>query len=148
MRDDIFSNWRLIYMGKMDPAQYRKLMETLALKGTKKENQRKYKTIIQELGEREITLSDIAEHNKLPGLMEMVGDKTMTLSDLAMLQVYAKIILTGDIKAAEFLRDTVGEKPTTQVELSQQASPLTEMSKEDLVVLAEAFKDMKGEDEK
>lgn len=132
---------------KMDPAQYRKLMESLALKGTKKENRRKYKTIIQELGEREITLSDIAQKVKLPGLMEMLGNNVMTLDDLTVLRMYARAIETGDVKAAEFLRDTAGEKPTTQVELTQPVSPLAEMSKEDLVTLAEVFKEMKGDDE-
>lgn len=59
-----------------------------------------------------------------------------TLIAVSMIQAAAN----GDVKAATWLRDTVGEKPTDKVEASIQSNPLdkklAELSPEELKVLA------------
>ena len=61
------------------------------------------------------------------------------MDEAGILQQYAKAILGQDTKAMEFLRDTAGEKPSTQVDLSTDESGLSKMSLDDLMALKEAL---------
>lgn len=121
---------------------YNKRMEKQNLIGTPTKRRRKYKEIVKELGKRQITLNDIASpdlNGKYPGFLDMMKETSMTMDEAGILQQYAKAILGQDTKAMEFLRDTAGEKPSTQVDLSTDESGLSKMSLDDLMALKEAL---------
>lgn len=118
-------------------------MEALNAKFTKKEARKKYSEIVKELGERHITLSDIDNNfnGKERGFIDMLNNTSMTMDDVLVLQQYAKAILHQDTRAAEFLRDTAGEKPSTQVDLSATTEGgLSKMSLEELKELRDLLK--------
>lgn len=122
---------------------YNKQMEALNAKFTKKEARKKYSEIVKELGERHITLSDIDNNfsGKERGFIDMLNNTSMTMDDVLVLQQYAKAILHQDTRAAEFLRDTAGEKPSTQVDLSATTEGgLSKMSLEELKELRDLLK--------
>ena len=63
----------------------------------------------------------------------MMEETEMTLDDVVILQQYAKAIINQDTKAAEFIRDTKGEKPATTVDMSvDNKSQIEQMSDEEL----------------
>ena len=89
-----------------------KAMEAHALLGTKTQRRKKYKEIIKELGQRNITFQDIAndisDSPKYKGFLDMLKSTPgFTFDDVVILQQYARAITDGDTKAATFLRDTV-----------------------------------------
>jgi hypothetical protein len=57
----------------------------------------------------------LAKSNVLPELLEQVNLDDISLTDLVMLSQAAKAIEDGDTKAAVFLRDSAGCKPTDKV---------------------------------
>lgn len=118
---------------------YATKMENHYLFGDKKAIHKKWKNIVSELSDREITLEDICnpESNKQLGLLEVVKDQKMSLGDLALLRQYGEAILNGSTRAAEFLRDTMGEKPTTQIDMNVEEKGLKKMSYEELLELKE-----------
>lgn len=125
---------------------YNSLRESLNLKGTKKERRRKYKQIISELGIRNITMEDIAKGlgDKEPGFINMMHETDMTLDEAVVLQQYAKAIINQDTRAAEFLRDSVGEKPSQQLDInSTDESGLSKMSYEELIEFRDLLKSKK-----
>lgn len=132
-------------MSKSDRS-YNSLRESLNLKGTKKERRRKYKQIISELGIRNITMEDIAKGlgDKEPGFINMMHETDMTLDEAVVLQQYAKAIINQDTRAAEFLRDSVGEKPSQQLDInSTDESGLSKMSYEELIEFRDLLKSKK-----
>lgn len=132
-------------MSKSDRS-YNGLRESLNLKGTKKERRRKYKQIISELGIRNITMEDIAKGlgDKEPGFINMMHETDMTLDEAVVLQQYAKAIINQDTRAAEFLRDSVGEKPSQQLDInSTDESGLSKMSYEELIEFRDLLKSKK-----
>lgn len=134
-------------MSKSDRS-YNGLRESLNLKGTKKERRRKYKQIISELGIRNITMEDIATGlgDKEPGFINMMHETDMTLDEAVVLQQYAKAIINQDTRAAEFLRDSVGEKPSQQLDINTtDESGISQMSYEELIELRDLLKNKKEE---
>ena len=118
-------------------------MENAALKGSKSYRRRKYRSIIKELGERNITLDDISRGlgKKEPGFLDLLKSTNATLDDAVILQQYAKAIVDQDTKAATFLRDTAGEAPKQQVEVESVGGGLSEMSLDELLALKKAIEE-------
>lgn len=127
---------------------YNKRMEQINLQGTKKARRKKYKAIIEEMGARGITLVDLANNlkGKDKGFLDMKKETGMTLDEAVVVQQYAKAIVDKDTRAAEFLRDSVGEKPSQQIDLNGEVSGLSSMPLEDLLELRDLLKDIKKED--
>ena len=126
---------------------YNKKMEKQNLLGTPKQRRKKYKEIVKEMGARQITLDDISKddmNGKLPGFLDMMDKTGMTMDEAAILQQYSKAIIDRDTKAVEFLRDTVGEKPSQQLDInSTDESGLSKMSYEELIELRDLLKSKK-----
>lgn len=126
--------------------QYNKAQETRNLIGTPKQRRKKYAHIVKELGARGITLEDISKddlNGKYVGFLDMMRETGMTMDEAVVMQQYSKAIIDRDTKSAEFLRDTVGEKPSTQIDMRTEASGLSEMALEDLLELRDLLKSQK-----
>jgi hypothetical protein len=125
----------------MDNKRYNTTRERIARLGTPTEVKKKMKQIAIELGARHITLQDIATQDfngKSRGFIDMMDKTGMTMDDVVMLQAYSKAIIDRDIKAAEFIRDTKGEKPSTTVDMSvHDKSPIEQMSDKELAAYKE-----------
>ena len=111
---------------------YNKHMESQNLRGTPTARRKKYAAIVKEMGVRGITLSDIAHDEKQQGFYDMMKECNMTLDERVVLQQYSKAIIDRDTRAAEFLRDTAGEKPSTQLEVTGDENGLSKMSLDEL----------------
>lgn len=125
---------------------YNKRMEKLNLVGSAKQRRKKYKDIVKELGAREITLADIAADNfngKTKGFLDMMDETGMTMDEAVVMQQYAKAIIDKDTKSAEFIRDTAGEKPSTQLDMTMDGGGLSKMSLEELLELRDLLKEQK-----
>ena len=120
----------------MDNKKYNGMMERINRIGTSKERRKKYKHIVEELGSRGITLNDISDENfngKSRGFIDMIKNEKMTMDEVVVLQQYAKAIIQQDTKAAEFIRDSVGEKPSSTVNMNvEEKSALESMTLEEL----------------
>lgn len=131
---------------------YNAKMERINRIGTSKDRRKKYKHIVEELGARGITLCDISNENfngKSRGFIDMLKQEKMTMDEVVVLQQYAKAIINQDTKAAEFIRDSVGEKPSTVVDMSvSEKSAIEQMSTEELNQMYETMKKLKTELEK
>ncbi len=124
--------------------RYNKLRETNALKANGKARRKKYKDIIKDLGECQISLDDIASGKKTDGFLYLLDKNGATFDEMVVLQQYSKAIVDRDTKSAEFLRDSVGEKPSTQVDLNGTVeSGISQMSKEELIELRDLLKKQK-----
>lgn len=119
---------------KNSAKSYRTLMENINLNGSKKELHRKWGVIVKELSAREISFKDIndPESPKQRGLMDLAKSQKMTIGDLVILRQCAEAIEKGNVRSAEFLRDTMGEKPSTQIDINDDTSVLSKMSLEEL----------------
>lgn len=128
----------------MDNKRYNTMRERIARQGTPAQVKKKMKQIAIELGQRNITLKDIASTDfggKSRGFIDMMDNTGMTMDDVVMLQAYSKAIIDRDIKAAEFIRDTKGEKPSTTVDMTiGDKSPIEQMSDEELKAYSELLK--------
>ena len=121
------------------------MREANALKAAHKANRRKYKDIIKELGKCQISLEDIASGKKTEGFLYLLDENGATFDEMVVLQQYSKAIVDRDTKSAEFLRDSVGEKPSTQVDLTtKDESGLSQMSLEELREFRDMLKKQKG----
>ena len=78
-------------------------------------SQRHYRTIVRELSDRQIPLNLLSDESKAKGLAQMLEEDVCSLSELVILGQFAKAIDDSDTRAAEFLRDTAGYKPQTDV---------------------------------
>lgn len=125
---------------------YNKRREALTIQGTKKQRRKKYKEIVKELGVRNITLENIAKEEKMPGFLDMLDKTNATLDDAVIIQQYAKAVIQQDTKAAEFIRDTAGEKPSTQVDITGDETGLSKLSLDDLMELRELLKNSQKTD--
>ena len=127
---------------------YNKRMEQLNLQGTKKQRRKKYAHIIKEMGVRNITLEDVANGlgDKEKGFLDMMNKTGMTMDETVVLQQYAKAIIHQDTRSAEFLRDTAGEKPSTQIDLTSDEGGLSKMSLEELKELKALLQELKKEE--
>lgn len=124
-------------------AQHNAAMERRASAGTSADRKRRYKNIIQDLGNREISLNDLAEGTKIHGALDCVLSNGGTLDELVILRQYSKAIVDADTRAAEFLRDTSGQKPTTSVDLATNNGGLQDMSLEELTAFREELEAVK-----
>lgn len=121
------------------------MREANALKGSSKARRKKYRDIIKDMGDCEITLADISKGEKLDGLAYLLDKNGATLDEYVVLQQYSNAIYDRSTKAAEFLRDTAGEKPSTQVDLNGSVETgLSTMSTEELIELRDLLKQQKG----
>jgi hypothetical protein len=129
----------------MNNKQYNSQRERIARQGTPTTVKKKMKQIAQELGARHITLQNIADQDfggKSRGFIDMMEETEMTLDDVVILQQYAKAIINQDTKAAEFIRDTKGEKPATTVDMSvDNKSPIETMTDKELAEYKRLLKD-------
>lgn len=122
---------------------YNKRMEKQALTGTPKQKRKKYKEIVKEMGARGITLEDISKGlgKKEKGFLDMMKETEMSMDEVVVMQQYAKAIIDQDTRSAEFLRDTVGEKPSTQIDVNDVSeNGLSQMSIEELKELRDLLK--------
>lgn len=123
---------------------HRARMERINIVGTKAQRRKKYKDILKEIGARNITFSNISNDEKMLGLMDVFDQKEGTMDELAALKIMS-IVLSGadrdSLKAFEIVRDTVGEKPSNNVELAITKSPLDGMTTEELRELLEMYRD-------
>lgn len=117
--------------------------QNLALYGTKAQQHKRFKNIAKELSDRHISLGDIADPNspKQYTLMDIAQQEGMTLGEMTVLRQYAKAIYEGDTRAAEFVRDTAGEKPTQDVTVVSEKSPIESLSDEELLLLINKLKE-------
>lgn len=120
-------------------------LENLNFYGNKTQMKKRFRDIVKDLGSRDITLEDILnpESKKQLGLKEVLKDNQATLNDLVILQQFSKAILESDTRAAEFLRDTAGEKPSTQLDVTSTQNPISNLSDSDLAALVEGLRSMK-----
>lgn len=129
----------------MNNKQYNATRERIARNGTPTQVKKKMKQIAIELGARNITLQNIAQQDfggKSRGFIDMMEETEMTLDDVVVLQQYAKAIINQDTKAAEFIRDTKGEKPATTVDMSvDNKSPIEKMDDKELAEYKRLLKD-------
>lgn len=124
-------------------AQHNAAMERRAAMGTSADRKRRYKNIIQDLGTREISLNDLAEGTKNLGVLDCILSNGGTLDEYVILQQYSKAIVEADTRAAEFLRDTSGQKPTTSVDLATNNGALSDMTLEELTAFREELEAVK-----
>lgn len=124
---------------------YNKQMEAHNLRGSSAVRRKKYATIVKEMGLRNITLEDIAHDEKQKGFYDMMRENNMTLDEMVVLQQYSKAIIDRDTRSAEFIRDTAGEKPSTQIDLSTEDNGLSKMSLEELRELKSALLSLKNQ---
>ena len=129
----------------MNNKQYNATRERIARNGTPTQVKKKMRQIAIELGARNITLQNIADQDfggKSRGFIDMMEETEMTLDDVVVLQQYAKAIINQDTKAAEFIRDTKGEKPATTVDMSvDNKSPIEKMDDKELAEYKRLLKD-------
>lgn len=107
-------------------------MEKLNRLGNKAARRKKYKEIIKEMGARNITLDNISHGEKIPGMIDLMNETNMTMDEFVILGQYSKAILDRDTRASEFLRDSVGEKPSNVIDINSEDNGLSKMSLEDL----------------
>lgn len=107
-------------------------LESNRLYGSKVSRNKKWATITKELGERNISMKDIYEGKKAEGVKEVFGDNQFTLAEATILGQYLKSIYDQDTRAAEFVRDTAGEKPKVQLEVENKGNPFEGVSTEEL----------------
>lgn len=135
----IYRRRNYIPMSNKKQAQYNGLREYLAKVGTKSQRRKKYRAIIEELGQRNISLDDLQDpfnSAKSRGFIDLLDTTDATLDDLVVLQQYANAIIDRDTRSAEFLRDTSGQKPTADINVNATANPLSELSLDELKAIA------------
>ena len=124
--------------------KYNALREAGAMNKMNKAKRKKYKAIIDGMGECQITLEDISKGQKLDGLAALLDEHGATLDEYVVLGQYSNAIYDRNTKSAEFLRDTAGEKPSTQVDLnSKTESGIGALSLEELIELRDLLKNKK-----
>ena len=99
----------------------------------------RYRELVKLLGENEIkltTLLDPEESVKNEVINEMMCNSQLSYDELVVLRQYAEAIVNGSTKAAEFIRDTAGEKPATNVDITdERQSGIRQMSDDELKAL-------------
>ena len=102
-------------------------------------SQRHYRTIVRELSDRQIPLNLLSDESKAKGLAQMLEEDVCTLSELVILGQFAKAIDDSDTRAAEFLRDTAGYKPQTDVTVEHKTQGLASLTDAQLLTLLQAL---------
>lgn len=119
----------------MNQKAYNNRMEKQNRLGNKATRRKKYKEIIKEMGTRNITLENINRGEKIPGMIEVMNETGMTMDEFVVLGQYSKAILDRDTRASEFLRDSVGEKPSNVIDINNEDNGLSKMSLEELTAM-------------
>ena len=107
-------------------------------------SQRHYRTIVRELSDRQIPLNMLSDASKAKGLAQMLEEDVCTLSELVILGQFAKAIDDSDTRAAEFLRDTAGYKPQTDVSVEHKTQGLASLTDAQLLTLLQALNPEQG----
>lgn len=102
-------------------------------------SQRHYRTIVRELSDRQIPLNLLSDESKAKGLAQMLEEDVCSLSELVILGQFAKAIDGSDTRAAEFLRDTAGYKPQTDVTVEHKTQGLASLTDTQLLTLLQAL---------
>ena len=102
-------------------------------------SQRHYRTIVRELSDRQIPLNLLSDESKAKGLAQMLEEDVLSLSELVILGQFAKAIDDSDTRAAEFLRDTAGYKPQTDVTVEHKTQGLASLTDTQLLTLLRAL---------
>lgn len=100
--------------------------------GTKQQLKKRLRNIAIELGNSKIDLNMISEGTKNKEFLDALDSANATYFDAMMMQQMAKAIVDADTKAAEFIRDTAGEKPSMQVDMNDTSKGLSQMSTEEI----------------
>ena len=100
---------------------------------------RHYRTIVRELSDRQIPLNLLSDESRAKGLAQMLEEDVCTLSELVILGQFAKAIDDSDTRAAEFLRDTAGYKPQTDVTVEHKTQGLASLTDTQLLTLLQAL---------
>lgn len=109
-------------------------------------SQRHYRTIVRELSDRQIPLNALSDESKAKGLAQMLEEDVCTLSELVILGQFAKAIDDSDTRAAEFLRDTAGYKPQTDVSVEHKTQGLASLTDAQLLTLLQALNPEQGDE--
>lgn len=109
-------------------------------------SQRHYRTIVRELSDRQIPLNLLSDESKAKGLAQMLEEDVCSLSELVILGQFAKAIDDSDTRAAEFLRDTAGYKPQTDVTVEHKTQGLASLTDTQLLTLLQALNPEQGEE--
>lgn len=109
---------------------------------SKREVHKKWKTIARELSDLNMSYADLANmSNEKPALAYAIAQKNkVTTGEMILLRQIYKAIEDGDTRAAEFLRDTMGENPKQIVEV--QKSTISQMTDEEI---EQALEDLKNQ---
>ena len=102
-------------------------------------SQRHYRTIVRELSDRQIPLNLLSDASRAKGLAQMLEEDVLSLSELVILGQFAKAIDDSDTRAAEFLRDTAGYKPQTDVTVEHKTQGLASLTDTQLLTLLQAL---------
>ena len=105
---------------------------------------RHYRTIVRELSDRQIPLNLLSDASRAKGLAQMLEEDVCTLSELVILGQFAKAIDDSDTRAAEFLRDTAGYKPQTDVTVEHKTQGLASLTDTQLLTLLQALNPEQG----
>lgn len=100
--------------------------------GNKTQIKKRLRNIAIELGNQKIDLSMIAEGTKNKQFLDALDSQNATYYEALVMQQMAKAIVDADTKAAEFIRDTAGEKPSMQVDMNDVTKGISQMSTEEL----------------
>ena len=95
-------------------------------KRTKNEQREITKKGGKESGRRRAERRTLKE--ELTALLEMVDEGETDTNNTRISVSIIKKALTGDVKAFEVIRDTIGEKPTDKVNLGSDGEPLTKIN--------------------
>lgn len=109
-------------------------------------SQRHYRTIVRELSDRQIPLNLLSDESKAKGLAQMLEEDVCSLSELVILGQFAKAIDDSDTRAAEFLRDTAGYKPQTDVTVEHKTQGLASLTDSQLLTLLQALNPEQGDE--
>lgn len=109
-------------------------------------SQRHYRTIVRELSDRQIPLNLLSDESKAKGLAQMLEEDVCSLSELVILGQFAKAIDDSDTRAAEFLRDTAGYKPQTDVTVEHKTQGLASLTDTQLLTLLQALNPEQSDD--
>lgn len=106
-------------------------LEIKNLLGSKQQQKKRLRDLVRELGNYHISLEDLADVPN-QNFFKALDAANATYFEAMIMQQFAKSIVNGDTRAAEFLRDTAGEKPTTAVDIYDSNKGLAQMSTEEL----------------
>lgn len=106
-------------------------LEIKNLLGSKTQQKKRLRDLVRELGNYHVILEDLANAPNQE-FFKALDSANATYFEAMIMQQFAKAIVNADTRAAEFLRDTAGEKPTTSVDVFDSNKALSQMSTQEL----------------